>query len=328
MTANWLRRALTLVTCAAAMMLAGCGSSVESSLKPTRIISFGDAFSDVCNLGVNSKYTVNDGSTNNWVQELAADYGLSIAPSNSGGLGYAQGNARITVTPDAAGSTATKTVTQQVDAFLASNSFQPNDLVVINGGISDIVAEWAAMTAGTETQAQMTANITQAARNLGAQVQRLVNAGAQHVVVVGTYDLSVTPWATAIGQGQVPGQPRQSTLLSNTTVQFNNALLLSIVNLGANVLYVDAAFYFNLVAFSPASYAPLVNGTGVACTSVDPGPGIGIGANQVNSSLCTPSTIAAGANYTTYMFADALYFAPSAQRLFGDNAHTKVTQRF
>jgi hypothetical protein len=66
----------------------------------------------------------------------------------------------------------------------------------------------------------------------------------------------------------------------------------------------------------------------VACTSVDAGAGIGIGAGQVNSSLCTPSTIAAGVNYTTYLFADPLYFAPSAQRLFGDSTYNKIIQRF
>ena len=328
MTANWLRRIIMLAACASAALLAGCGSStIESALKPSRIISFGDAFSDVGNLGVNNKYTVNDGSLNNWTQQLAASYNLTIAPSNSGGFGYAQGNARITVTPDAAGSTTTKTVTQQIDTFLASNTLQANDVVLINGGISDIVAEWQAMAANNETQAQMTANITQAAKDLGAQVQRLVNAGAKHVVVVGPYDLSVSPWAAAIGQ------PRLNSLLSSTTVKFNNALLLSIVNLGANVLYVDAAFYFNLVTSSPTSYAPL-GATGnyptpvPVCTSVDTGPGIGIGVNQVNSSLCTTSTLLSGVDYTTYMFADPLYFAPSAQRLFGTQAYTKLSQRF
>ena len=327
MTGNWLRRIIMLAACASVALLAGCGSSVESALAPTRIISFGDAFNDVGNLGVNNKYTVNDGSVNNWTQELAADFSLTLAPSNSGGLSYAQGNARITLTPDAAGSTATRTVTQQIDTFLASNTFQPNDLVLINGGISDIVTQWEAMAAGSQTQAQMTANITQAAKDLGAQVQRLVSAGAQHVVVVGPYDLSVSPWAAAIGQ------PRLASTLSTTTLSFNNALLLSIVNLGANVLYVDSAFYFNLVTSSPASYAPLAT-TGnyptpaPACTSVDPGPGIGIGTGQVNSSLCTASTIASGIDYTTYVFADPLYIAPSAQRLFGDSAYNKVIQRW
>ena len=328
MTANWLRRMVMLAVCTSAALLAGCGSSVESSLKPTRIISFGDAFSDVGNAAGGNKYTVNDGTVNNWTQEVAADYGLTLAPSSTGGLGYAQGNARITITPDAAGGTATP-VTQQIDAFLASNSFQPNDLVLINGGISDIVYQWGTtngVNSPAQTQAQMTANVTQAANDLGAQVKRLVNAGAKHVIVVGPYNVSVSPWATAIGQGQVAGTTLANNLLSNTTVQFNDALLLSIANLGANVLYVDAAFYFNAVAYSPASYAPLVDGSDLACTLPDSGPGIGIGTGQVNSSLCTSSN--AVSNYTTYMFADKLYFAPSAQRLFGDSTYNKIIQRF
>lgn len=322
MTGTWLRRALMLAACAAATLLAGCGSSTVSAFTPTRVISFGDAFSDVGNLGVNNKYTVNDGSTNNWAQEVAADFGLALAPSNSGGLGYAQGNARIALTPDAAGGTTTQTVTQQIDSFLASNSFQPGDLVLINGGISDIVYNWQQMAAGNITQAQMSANVTAAANALGAQVQRLVSAGAQHVIVVGTYNLGVSPWAAMIGQGGL------TSALGNLTVQFNDSLLLSIVNLGTNVLYIDSAFYFNLVTSVPTAYPPLVNGTGVACTSVDAGPGIGIGAGQVNSSLCNTGTIVPGIDYTTYLFADPLYFAPSAQRLFGDSTYNKITQRF
>lgn len=322
MTGTWMRRIAALAACASLLLLAGCNSSIVSAFTPTRIVSFGDGFSDVGNLGVNNRYTVNDGSVNNWTLELAADFGLGLAPSNSGGLGYAQGNARIALTPDAAGGTSTLTVTQQIDKFLASNSFQPGDLVLINGGISDIVYNWEQMQAGNISQSQMTANVAAAANALGAQVRRLVSAGAQHVVVVGTYDLSASPWAAMIGQ------PRLNSLLSTTTVQFNNALLVSIVDLGANVLYVDAGLYFNLVTASPTSYSPLTDASTVVCNSVDPGPGIGIGANQVNSSLCTPSTIIAGANYANYTFADAIYFAPSAQRLFGDNAHASVAQRW
>ena len=314
---------IRVAPCASATLLVGCGSStIESALKPARFISFGDGFSDVGSLGVNKKYTVNDASLNNWTQQVAASYGLSIAPSTGGGLGYAQGNARVTVKPDAAGSSTTLTVTQQVDAFLAANALAANDVVLMNGGISDIVAEMAAVTAGTETTAQMSVNVQQAGKDLAAQVHRLVKAGAQHLVVVGTYDLSTSPWAAAIGQ------IRNNSLLSTTSNQFNDALLLNIVDLGANVLYVDAAFYFNLVTSMPTAYAPLANATTVICTSTDPGPGIGTGAGQGNSALCTPTTIPAGVDYNTFLFADRLYFTPTAHRLFGTNAFTKLIQRW
>ena len=58
------------------------------------------------------------------------------------------------------------------------------------------------------------------------------------------------------------------------------------------------------------------------------GPGIGIGAGQVNSALCTPSTIVAGADYNRYVFADKVYLTPNAQRLFGDYAQQTLSHRW
>jgi outer membrane lipase/esterase len=317
MVKNWLCRAVLMA--ASAALLAGCGSSsIESALTPARFVSFGDAFSDVGQSG--SKYTVNDGSTNNWSQQMVGDFGLSLtlAPSSGGGLSYARGNARVNTTPDAAGNSSTLTVKQQVDAFLASNTIGGNDVMIVQGGISDIVAEMAAVNAGTETTAQMLANLTQAGTDLGAQVRRLVQAGAKYVVVVGAYNLGRSPWATAIGQG---------AFLTSASSQFNNALLVSIVDLGANALYIDAAYYLNLVTGLPGSYS-LTDASSVMCTSVDPGPGIGIGANQVNSALCNTSTITSGLNYNLYAFADQIYLTPVVQRLFGDYAYGRLRARW
>ena len=64
------------------------------------------------------------------------------------------------------------------------------------------------------------------------------------------------------------------------------------------------------------------------CTSVDPGPGIGTGAGQVNSNLCTPNTIAAGLDYTLYLFADRVYPTPRGHQLFGDYAYDRIRNRF
>jgi hypothetical protein len=64
------------------------------------------------------------------------------------------------------------------------------------------------------------------------------------------------------------------------------------------------------------------------CTSVDAGPGIGIGAGQVNSALCTPSTLVAGANVNSYVFADPVYLSPSAQRQLGNYAYDRLRARW
>lgn len=317
MSCHWMRRAVLALASASALLLAACGSgTIESQLQPARIVAFGDGFGDLGQGG--SRYTVNDGSVNIWSQQVAANFGRPLATAAAGGTSYATGNARITAKPDAAGSTATPTVTEQIDTFLAGNALGANDLVIVGGGIADIVAETAKVNSGAQSADQLVANAKQAGRDLGAQVRRLVQAGGTHVVVVGSYDLGKSPWARATNQ---------TALLSQAAGRFNDQLLLSIVDLGANVLYVDAALFFNLMVSNPQSHE-MTNGTDAVCTSVDPGPGIGIGAGQVNSALCTPATVLPGVVYSQYVFADGIYPAPLAHRKFGDYAFERIRARW
>jgi outer membrane lipase/esterase len=327
MACHWLRRALLVLAPASALFLAACGSgTIESQFTPTRVVTFGDGLSDMGQTSndavANARYTVNDNSVNVWVQQLAFDYGLltNFIPQVSGGTAYATGNARIAVSPDAAGNATTPTVTRQIDTFLATGSLAANDLPVVSGGTADIIAEMAKVRAGTETSDQMIANVKAAGAALGGQVRRLVQAGAVHVLVVGVYDLSKSPWGIAIGQ---------TTLLNQASTQFNDQLLLSIVDLGANVLYVDAALFFNLMVSSPVSYG-LNDATTVVCTSLDPGPGIGIGADvsQINSARCTSSTIYNNLNFGVYAWADYVYPTPTVHRQFGDYVYNRIRARW
>ena len=318
MSSHWMRRALLALASVSALLLAACGSSTtESQLAPSRVIVFGDGFSDIGQGG--SRYTVNDGSTTGlWTQVVALNFGVQLSTASAGGTSYATGNARVTVKPDAAGSSTTLTVKEQVDAFLATGTFGANDLVIINGGISDIIAEAAQLNAASQTSAQMVADVQQAGRDLAAQVRRLVAAGATHVVVVGTYDLGKSPWV--LGSSQ-------AALMSEASTRFNTELLVTVVDLGANVLYVDAALLYNLMANNAVGYG-FSNAVAPVCTSIDPGPGIGIGAGQVNSALCTPTTIVSGADYGTYLFADRVYPTPAAHRRFGDYAFSRIRARW
>jgi phospholipase/lecithinase/hemolysin len=225
---------------------------------------------------------------------------------------------RVVAKPDAAGNSATPTVKEQVDAFLATNTITATDLLIIGGGTSDIIAEMANVTSGLQSADQMVANARQAGRDLAAQARRLVDAGATHVVVVGSYNLGNTPWAAAIGQ---------KDLLTNASGRFNDELLIALVDQGNNMLYVDAALLYNLMVGTPTLYQ-MTNATDAVCTSVDPGPGIGIGAGQVNSALCTPSTIVSGAAYTAYVFADAVYPAPTAHLKFAEYAFSRIRNRW
>ena len=316
---TWLRRAALALAGASIALLSACGSgSVESQLTPARVVVFGDAMADVGNNL--TRYTVNDSTVSTWVEELAIDYntGLKILPSDQGGTGWARGNARIVQTPDAAGNASTLTVAQQIDGFLAHDTIANNDLAIVNAGTSDLVVQMSAVLAGAQTLEQMNANAQQAGRDMAAQVRRLVEAGATHVLVVGPYNLGRSLWA---------GQINQADALGNASLAFNNGLLLAIVDLGANVLYVDAQYYYNLVISTPNGYN-LSNATDAACGSIDPGPGIGIGSGKVNSALCTPANVVVGVDYNKYVFADALYFTPQPNRLFGDYVYNRVKARF
>lgn len=316
MSRYWMRRAVLALASTSALLLAACGSgSIESQLKPSRVVVFGDGFSDIGQTG--KRYTVNDGGINIWTQELALTFGVPLTNSSVGGTSFATGNARINAKPDAAGNSATPTVVEQIDAALAYNAPGANDLVIVSGGVADVIAETAQLNAGTQTREQMMADVAQAGRDLGTQVRRLVQAGATHVVVVGTYDLGKTPWATTTAQ---------TALLSEASTKFNTEMLVSVVDLGSNVLYVDAALLFNLMANAPDAYG-LGNSITPVCNSVDPGVGIGTGAGEVNSALCTTATLV-NTNYGAYLFADRVYPAPSGQIKFGDYAHQRITARW
>ena len=97
--------------------------------------------------------------------------------------------------------------------------------------------------------------------------------------------------------------------------------------MGKTVLYVDLAYYVNLFEANPGGNG-FNNGKDPVCTSVDAGPGIGIGAGQVNSALCTPSTLLSGASQDSYVFADTVYMTPLAHRQFGTYAYDRLRARW
>lgn len=317
MSRNWLRRAVLVAASAASLLLAGCGSgTIESQLNPARLVVFGDGFADLGQTG--TRYTVNDGGVDMWTQRLAVDFGLPLATVAAGGTSYATAHARVTIKPDDVGSNATPTVKEQIDTFLATGVIGVNDLFIVNAGTSDLIAEGARVVTSSQTGDQAVLNSRQAGKDLATQVRRLVTAGASHVVVVGPYNLGRSPWATATGM---------ASTLENASGRFNDDMLVALVDLGDKVLYVDAALQYNLMIATPASY-DMTNSVDPVCTSVDPGPGIGIGAGQVNSGLCTPATIAPGADYNFYLFADKVYPTPKAQVAFGEYAYGRIRARW
>ena len=298
MNTSWFRRATQAVACAGALtLLAACGSgSVVSDLEPKRFLTVGDSFMDVGQAG-GTRYTVNDG-TNNWVQELASHYSQPVTAASAGGFAYAQGHARVAAA-DPAGA---PSVTAQIDTLLASTTLAgKDDVVLINGGMHDIVAAVEATGISDAT----TQTVKDAGKALAAQVRRVVGAGGQHVVVTGVQLLGDTPWARARNQRDE---------INALSVAFNDALLSSIVDLGAHVLYFDAAFFFNLLYGKPQNF-DLVNGVDPVCTTPD-------------ASTCTPATVVSP-DYNRWLFADGVHFTPRALQHFGSDRYGEnAYQRF
>jgi phospholipase/lecithinase/hemolysin len=315
MATQWLRRAWLMAACATALVLAACGggSTTESQLAPARVIVFGDATADSTSA---TRYTVNDGTPNSiWTEYVAAQYGLTPISS-------AKGNVRVVDPGGANGAGATPTVAQQIDIFLTGNSFNANDLVLVSAGTSDIIAEVQAaiQAAPTQTADEAIARADQAARDLGAQVQRLVNAGARHVAVAGPYNLARSPWALQTGQ---------ASLLSSAVRAFNNRLLITMETaaLGSSVLYVSQETFIDTVISNPGGYA-LSDTVNPVCadSAKDPGPGIGTGTNQLNSSKCM--AVRAGADANTSLFADRVYLTPTGNLQFGAYVYARLRERW
>ncbi|MBR6975715.1 MAG: SGNH/GDSL hydrolase family protein [Ottowia sp.] len=288
MNASWPARiARLLAVTAATLALASCGGeSVISDLKPERFLVVGDDMMDVGQNGY--VYTINDGSKT-WVQTFAGHYGLTVESENNGGWGFAQGGARISAPSEA------PSVTAQVDEMLDRTTLGKNDVVLIGGGQSDIVA--AVQELGISKEA--TTAVQQAGTELAQQVRRVVAAGATHVAVVGSPLVGDTPWARA---------QNQEKAINDLSVAFNNALLLGIHDMGDTVIYLDAALFFDLL-YDDASNHGFSNGKDPVCTTPD-------------VTTCTAATVR-DANYNRWLFADDKHFTPEALRLFGTDEYSE-----
>jgi phospholipase/lecithinase/hemolysin len=306
----------------AALLLAGCGSgSVADALPPKRLLIVGDGFCDQGQTG--PLPTVNDGSMT-WLQQMAYYYADGIAPvipANQGGTAWAQVYAMV-ASPDTVSPYNTPSVQSQIDTMLASTSIANDDLVFINGGMADI------MQAVTQTgiSAATTATVKAAATALAAQVLLLTQNGGTHVAVIGVYDISISPWATSWAASAAPSTGSSTSDLingiSDLTVAFNDQLKININDLGAKVLFLDAALFYNLVYNTPTDYG-LTDATTVVC-------------DTPNALTCNTGTLISSVSSTTYnnyLFADDLHFTPAGQRLFaldnyGSNAYQRLTYRW
>ncbi|KXU90349.1 acylhydrolase [Paraburkholderia monticola] len=390
---QWLRVTQIAVASAAFAALAACGggsdnnSSSSGSTPPggvtLQVVSFGDSLSDVgtyqpgvqANVGTGGgRFTTNPGEI--WTQKIAEYYGGTLTAAYvggfglpltaTGGLGYAQGGSRVDLQPGegfAPNNMAATTVpvTTQVAEYLAAhNSFNSNQLVLMNGGANDIfIAVQAVSDAGTAaaanaiaqggdaaaaqaaaatasqaaTQTAVQAIITAATTFVGT-VQKVVASGATHVVVSDVPDIAQTPQGLAAGaQGQA---------LINALVQTYNGVLQQGLASTKQVVYVSAFKWIDQTLANYQSLGFTVSNTGTACnltamatsatTYATKNPSVlapgqsaaAFGSSFASSLFCSPQTYTVAGADQTYMFADLVHPTTHLQALFAQQVESQI----
>jgi phospholipase/lecithinase/hemolysin len=337
----------------------------------TSVVSFGSSESDVgtyapaTSLAGNGtapyfggKFTTNSATGTVWVENIATSLGVLVTPAEVGFAGqsvkcpaaaagapnsctgYAQGGARVT-DPNGrghAGGALTVPIVTQIDNHLARfGSFKATDLILIVGGVNDLLDQFEAFAAtAAQVQAQAAAGqitadqanllifaaqsdaqgaMKQAALELASYVRtKIIANGGQYVAVVTLLDLASTP----AGQS-APAAAR--VVFSDLSRVFNLWLRDGLT--GQPVQIIDAFDIYNNAVAAPAKFG-FVDVTVPAC---DPAKISAITGGRITdgSALFCNSTpgapyngMRAGADATTTLFADSVHPTTGGQKYFSD----------
>ncbi len=287
----------TLVAGALALAL----SAGTASAQFTNAYTFGDSLNDAGQYG--ARFTTNPGLVA--PMYISQNWGITSTPSFAGGNDYAQGGALINApqgglppgTPDLS-------VAAQVNLLLSKGPLDPHALYQINGGGNDLFNQFTLFATGQITQAQMQANVTQAALDLATQAGKLRAGGAQYIILQTLPDLGKTPAAAAAGPAAQAGFTQLSSL-------FNSTLNAAIGQGNLQVIQFNTFALLNEIAANPSLYG-FVNATGVACTT--------------SSALnCTPSTLVAPNANLNYVFADGKHGTTGTNLLMAQAMVSMIT---
>lgn len=361
----------TAIAGAALALLAACGgggdssSSSNSSGSPSasvnlQTVSFGDSLSDVGTYSPNialgfggGKFTTNPGEV--WTQLVAEHFGGTLTPayeggfglalSSTGGFGYAQGGADVTVAqgqgwaPNNAAATTVPVATQLQNYLSAHGSFNAKQLVLLNGGANDIFqniakpaftqsiqaavvqatqAKGAALTqtetVGVIAQTIASTQVGQAAVSLAQIAGTILQSGASHVVVVNVPDIGNTP----LGVQANAATPGAGALISGVVAAYNAILqrALAAQIASGKVIWVDSFSFIDQTLATAQANGFTVGNTGTACNLAQ------MAANATAYANANPSVLVGGMTAAQYgqQFASSLFCSP--QTLVAANAAT------
>jgi outer membrane lipase/esterase len=276
-------------------------------------ISFGDSLSDAGSFKPftppgTGLYTTNPGPM--WTQFLASRYGLSSSPANQGGNDYAEGGARVALTPGVPPAfplTANATpVLTQIARYLARGPADPGALYSVWAGGNDLSTQVALLQAGAIDAQQLQAAMSLAATQLVGGVAQLQAAGATNLLVFNLPDAGRSPSGLASGQ---------SAALGHIVNLFNATLNAGLDHIGGNVIRVNIDELLNEVIADPARYG-FANVTSVACNNDFGG--------SVYALFCTPQTLVSPDAPETYLFADGSHPTTAGMRLIAQLAASMI----
>lgn len=382
---TWLRVAQTSIATAAFALLAACGggggsSNSTASTGPAggvsmQVVSFGTSLSDAGTYSPvvaaqfgGGRFTTNPGQV--WTQNVATYYGGTLSPAvvggfgqalaPAGGLDYAQGGAEVVNAqglgwaPNNLAATTTPIVTQVANYLSAHGSFNANQIVLVEGGANDILANLSALLVAVQTDVaggmtpqnailkEVSTTLGPAAQALVTQVATIVSKGATHVVFVNVPDIGQTPQGVKIG---LQNGAAAQQLTSGIVQTFNGIVAagLQAANLPAGtVIPVDSFTWLDtLIATYQANGFSVAN-TDTACNLTTmqasatayatqnpsvllPGQTAqAFGAALASSLFCSPQTLTAANADQTYIFADNVHPSTRTHLLFAQYVESKI----
>ena len=303
----------------AAVALASCGGGTYqvNEFVPARILTFGDENSMLVP-PQGSKYTINGISTATelpdcsllplWNQALASSFGMTYEACNPEAV--ANPTAFDFTTVDAT----LDDVNTQVEAFLAGDSFNGNDLVTIWVGVHDILELYAEGSSGGDTS-QLIVQARARGGLLAGLVNRIIGAGAK-VIVLTIPDMGQSPFA--FNEQNSHGDFDRVKLLSDMSTNFNLALRSSVINDGSKIGLVLPDDYVNSAVRSPGSFGYAPDAASVSgCLDTAPLP------------TCTEDTLVVDPLTSTstaslFLWADPTPLGPTAHYAIGQQAVSRA----
>ena len=262
------------------------------------VVVFGDSLSDSGNFGQAQGLPAGTSFTTNpdpvWSEIVAQTFGASGMNSLAGGPNYAFAGACVNpATPCDADELPPPMrpprVTQQIDEYLSSRGDRadPNALYTIWGGVNDV----ADSLLNDPTKAQ--AHTLEASAVNVAQVRRLQEAGARHILLYNLPDIGPAPYAVNFG-------PAVQGALTTLGTAYNERLYAGIRESEDGIVPINVFALFNEIVDNPGTYG-FTDTTGTACGEPDAGRAVSLACGPEGSGY--PVTYESGAN-RQYLFAD------------------------